>query len=222
MDYNKAKQILLMHGSGTYDVAGKPLLFEDGFLGSLRPYRGLLEKNFHLVMEALFVVGETIHASAQVDRDLVQSLWTMCTRAYSWGVHPEGMLQRNKLITRTDAQRLERWIGIIEETVLGLLRGCPPHYAIDSYAERILDEGWWDNIVFFIPLMERAISDETRIDQSVVAAALGKLGSKARTALPALYQAAVRRYTWYTPEDRCTEETRAIIKQAIDSIEAAL
>src|SRR5687768_8570129 len=99
MTYDEARLLLLMHGSGTYDADGQPLVAEDGFLGSLRPYRGLVEKNFHLVMEALFTVGEILHRSPQVERELVHSMWTMCSLARCWGLHPEGMLQRNKLIT---------------------------------------------------------------------------------------------------------------------------
>jgi hypothetical protein len=49
---------------------------EDGFTASLRPYSGLHEKNFHLIMEALLVVGERIHREPQVDRELVKAVWS--------------------------------------------------------------------------------------------------------------------------------------------------
>ena len=63
MTYEEARLLLLMHGSGTVDAAGRPMEVEDGFLGSLRPYRGSIEKNFHLGMEALLTVGETLYRS---------------------------------------------------------------------------------------------------------------------------------------------------------------
>jgi hypothetical protein len=218
---DEAKHCLLMHGSGTLDSVGQPLVLEDGFLGSLRPYRGLLEKNFHIVMEALFVVGEEISCSPQIDCDLVESLWSMCTSARCWGVRPDGILQRDKLITAAETIRLAQWVGTVESTAQGLLRGCPPHYWVHKYAQYINDVGWWDNIGFFIPLMERALLDEDLSDPSIVVEALGKMGGMARSALPALYEAASRVYSWYLPEDRCTEEVRRSIRQAIRSIENA-
>jgi hypothetical protein len=51
--------------------------------------------------------------------------------------------------------------------------------------------------------------------------ALGALGVKARSALPTLYQALERRYTYYSPEERCTEEVREVIQRAIANIERA-
>lgn len=221
MDYETAKHILLMHGSGTWDHSGEPTAQTDGFLGGLRPYSGLQEKNFHIVMEALLVVGEALHQSPQVDRDLVLSLWEMCSLVRRWGIHPKGMLPRNNLITPGDAERLEKWVDVIESTAWGLLRGLAPYEEVERYAEYITHAGWWDNIDFFIPLMHRAISDDTHPDPSVIAEALGKLGAKAQFTLPELYRAAERRYSCYAPEDRCTEEVRGIVRRAIRDIEAA-
>ena len=222
MTYDEAKHLLLLHGPGTESAQGEPLIAEQGFLHSLRPYEGnLVEKNFHLVMEALFTVGDVVHRSRMVDRDLVHALWTMCSTARGWGLHPEGMLQRNKLISRDDTGRLERWVDTIESTAFGSLGGRPPHYSIFRYAEYVTEAGWWDNIDFFIPLLERAISDTDLSEPSIAAEALGKIGGKARPALPTLYQALARQYVYYTPEDRCTEEVRGVIQHAIDQIEAA-
>ena len=221
MNYGEAKNVPLMHGSGTYDASGEPVALDDGFLGSLRPFKGLIENNFHLVMESLLTAGDEIYRSPQVDRDLVESLWSMRSLARSWGVSPDGMLQRNKLITPADTSRLELWIDIVERTALGLLIGCPPHSEVERYAQYVIDVGWRDNIDFFVPLMVDAVEDADNSDPSVVAEALGKLGRKARSALPALSQAVTRTYSWYSPEDKCTEEVRGHIRQAIQNIENA-
>ena len=221
MTYDEARLLLLMHGAGTEDAEGQPLIAKDGFVGSLRPYRGLIEKNFHLVMEALFTVGESLRDAPVVDRKLAHSLWSMCLTARHWGVHPAGMLQRNKLITPADTTRLEAWIDVVESTAMGVLLGHPLHYMIDRYAQYAIDFGWWDNIDFFIPLMQRVLVDPDWIDPTVVVAALGKLGRLAAPLLPLLHEALARRYAWYQPEERCTEEMRGVIRQAIQSIEAA-
>jgi hypothetical protein len=221
MDYSKARHQLLLHGPGTCDATGQPLILEDGFVASLRPYSGLHEKNFHLVMQALLVVGERIHREPQVDRELVKAVWSICETGRSWGLHPDGMLQRNKLITTADTKRLELWIDTIEGTVLHLLGGWSPHWAVTEYAEYVVAVGWWENIASFLPLLGHAVSDpdlpagaiEVTVD------ALGKLGRLAASTLPELRAAELRSYTWYTPEERCTEDVRARIRAAILAIE---
>lgn len=222
MNYAEALHRLLLHGPGTTDARGEPLVLEDGFLGCLRPYTGLQEKNFHHLMEAVFVVGDQFRQGSQVDREVVEAMWFICSTARNWGLHPDGMLQRNKLITAADTARLERWVDVIEVTALRLLQGWPPHWAVVAYAEYVASAGWSGNIAAFVPLLERAVSDPEVGDliESVVDA-LGKLGSLAATVVPALRLAERRSYTWYTPEDRCTEEVRSLIRGAIQAIAGA-
>jgi hypothetical protein len=221
MTLDEAKHNLLMHGSGTYSASGQSMALDDGFLGSLRPYRGLQEKNFHLVMEALFVWGEQIRLSPHVDRSVVESLWSMCALARYWGVSPTGMLQRNRLITESDAKRIEMWIDTIERTAWGFLRGNPPEMEVERYANYVASVGWWENIDFFIPFMLRGLEDPELTDPSVLAEAFGKLGTKGQSALPLLYRAEARTYSFCLPADICTEEVREIVRRAIESIENA-
>jgi hypothetical protein len=223
VDFEEAKKQLLLHGSGSYDAAGQVLVLEDGFLGSLRPYRGLREKNFHIVMEALLTVGERVYLDRQVDRDLIETVWSMCWYARAWGLRPDGMLHRNRLIKAEDASRLERWIQTVEQTALRLLAGQPPHLIIYHYAEYIVQAGvWWDNIPFFITLMDRAVSDPDTFDAiEMILNALAKLGGLAKAVLPTLREAQRRTYTWEIPPERCTDSVRATIQNAIQSIEAA-
>src|SRR5262245_12291396 len=98
-------------------------LDESGFLGMLRPYRGLREENFHEVMAALAVLGPKWSTETTVDRELIASLWAMCLLARTWGVEPCGMLRRNHLISDADVQRLEEWINIISWAVFFLIDG---------------------------------------------------------------------------------------------------
>lgn len=220
MDYEEAKLQLLLHGPGSRECAGQPSLLNDGFVGSLRPYSGLHEGNFHLVIEAVLTVGIRIHSEPMLDRDLVHAVWYMCSTARSWGLQPGGLLQRNKLITAADTARLELWVNTLERTVLNLLGSWPPHHAVYYYAEYIVEVGWWDNVAFFVALMEQAVSDPEIFDGiETIVQALSKLGKLASAALPALREAEQREYTWYVPEERCTEEVRAQIRRAIQAIE---
>jgi hypothetical protein len=215
MNYAEAKHLLLIHGSGFTDVTGKPIFLEDGFLGSLRPYRGLRDQNFHSVMQALLVVGELWAASPMVDRDLIQSVWTICTRARVWGLDPNGMLQRNKLISADDVKKLDRWVHLIERTALGLLAHPKPWIWIDGYAEYLAHWPPGDNIKFFVPLMVRFLEDPETLEPTNVAAALGKLGKLAHGALPSLRAAARRKYSKW-----CDDEAHKEIDEAIRLIGA--
>jgi hypothetical protein len=220
MEYTEARHQLLLHGPGTTDATGQPVVLEDGFLGCLRPYTGLREGNFHLVMEALLSVGERLHQTPQLDREPVYAVWSICHTARAWGLAPGGMLQRNRLITDADSARLERWVDTLEVVALRLLGGWPAHHAVYHYAEYVAEVGWWDNTAFLVGLMGRAVADPGISDAiEMMARALGKLGARATAALPALREAERREYAWYTPADRCTEEVRAQLRGAIQAIE---
>ena len=127
MTTDEAKLLLLMHSFCHPDIHHPKM--ETGFLGSLRPYRGLKVENFHEVMTALRVLAPLLQES-QVDRDIVGALWSICDLSYSWGVHPEGMLRRNDLIAHADVVRLERWGNRISYASRILLGGVSGDAAI--------------------------------------------------------------------------------------------
>jgi hypothetical protein len=77
MNDEEAKRQLQLH-LGVLDEGRRGWVLEDGFVTGLRPYKGLNERNIHQVMEALLTIGEHLHRSAEVDRDLVYTVWSMC------------------------------------------------------------------------------------------------------------------------------------------------
>lgn len=186
MNRDEAKYELLMHGSGTQSESGEPVAYNDGFPGMLRPYKGLRESNFHRVMEALLTVGEALYAAESADRDLVASLWSMCSSMRRWALDSDGMLQSNKLVTDEDTLRLSRWINIVESTAHGLLHGCPPYLQIERYCEYVSELGHGHNAEFFVPLMIQYLDDPAIADPTGVVKALGSLGAVAASALPSL------------------------------------
>jgi hypothetical protein len=118
----EAKEALLLHAFSHPDSATDPRA-EAGFLGSLRPFRGLNERNFVDVMAALRIVAPQLAGPGPLDRELVSALWGICHYALAWGVHPDGMLQRNKLITAADTDQLAGWVQEISYAVSMLLDG---------------------------------------------------------------------------------------------------
>ena len=125
MTEDEAKQRLLSH-------AGPDL--ETGFLRMLRPYGGLREESFHQVMDALAVLGPSLGRGSTVDRQVMEALWGICVLGRGWGVEPDGMLRRNKLISEDDVQRLAEWIRIISWAVFFLIEGSP-EAAFDEYKQ---------------------------------------------------------------------------------------
>jgi hypothetical protein len=94
-----------------------------GFLGSLRPFTGLREENFHEVMAALRTLAPTLQEDA-VARDVVAGLVGVCHLGRAWGVHPEGMLRLNGLIPDEDVARLEAWVWTISYATMCVLDGA--------------------------------------------------------------------------------------------------
>jgi hypothetical protein len=99
----------------------------------LRPYHGLKEENFHEVMEAIISLAQPLGSDPLLERDLINALWGLCHYARQWGVHPDGMLRRNNLISASDVARLENWIDTITSTVALLLDGADLETASDGY-----------------------------------------------------------------------------------------
>ncbi len=73
-------------------------------------------------MDALAVLHPHFK-EADLDREVMNALWGMCFFARAWGVHPNGMLRRNNLISVADVDKLERWINAIGYAVAMLLGG---------------------------------------------------------------------------------------------------
>jgi hypothetical protein len=118
MDAARAKELLLLHSTGHPDI--RHATWAGGFLGSLRPYSGLRERNFHEVMAAVVALAPELRRE-RVDREVVAPLWALCFYARLWGVDPDGMLSHNNLISPEDTARLGGWVRAIEWAVAMLL-----------------------------------------------------------------------------------------------------
>lgn len=127
----EARELLLLHSFSYHDLDHPKMV--GGFLGSLRPYQGLNEKNFHELMEAIGVLAPQLQAE-KVDREIVSALWAICFLARLWGLEPDGMLQRNGLIAPEDIKRLSDWLEILGYAVMILLEGVDVEEAFSPYA----------------------------------------------------------------------------------------
>lgn len=99
--------------------------WSNGFLGMLRPYQGLIERNFHEVMAAIVVLQRPLQRQ-DVPRVVISALWGICHYARSWGLDDGGMLRRNNLITPEEIQTLDVWVNMIEDVLTTLLDSEEP------------------------------------------------------------------------------------------------
>lgn len=105
-----AARIRLSEHAFVYDLDSSFLT--DGFLGRLRPYRGLDEDCFHDLMATLHTLADEF-ASPRVDRTIIGDALAICFYARAWGVRPDGMLVADGAISPDDSNRLAGWIDHI-------------------------------------------------------------------------------------------------------------
>lgn len=124
-------ELLLFHSFSHPDIDHPKM--ETGFLKSLRPCQGHRnEQNFHEIMEAIRVLAPSFQQPT-VDQEVVCSIWTVCELARAWGIHPDGMLQRNHLIKTEDVKLLADWIGCISFATMILLDKGGLDVAFEEY-----------------------------------------------------------------------------------------
>lgn len=95
----------------------RQVLFPNGFLASLRPYTGLREENFLQVLGAIIALAPHLAGKTLLERRLVSGLWELVQRARAWGLDPHGMIQRNKLMSAADTERLWFWVTCLEMAI---------------------------------------------------------------------------------------------------------
>lgn len=222
MDLVKATQILLRHCGEPEDK--DPLgdaAHSHSLLASLRPYSGLREELFHECLQASYIVCDEIVKSRFADPRLISNIWNMCSLSRQWGLHSDGMLRRNKLISSEDLDRLTHWINCLESLFIRSLYGKPVYYQAETYCSYIADYQFGDNVDFFFPYIKAYLEDdECSRMPSEVARGLATIGPLAKSFLPLLRELHERSYDWYSPTKRCTEESRLALKEAIAKIES--
>ncbi|MCO5169406.1 MAG: hypothetical protein M9894_23935 [Planctomycetes bacterium] len=134
LDSVSALNALLAHAGNRSDDPRS----DTGFTGMLRPYTGLRESNFVEVMEALYCLRDELRGDL-IPRCCVASAWDLCRTARTLGLSPRTSLQRNRLISADDVQRLASWVETIEASTLFLLHGKDDSIAFFGMIRLIAD-----------------------------------------------------------------------------------
>ena len=131
---------LLAKHSFTHDDLDD-LTMANGFLGSLRPYRGSLNHDAFIdVMACLRAVGPALSTDDMIQRNTISNLWTICHLARDWATHPDGMLQRNNLISDTDIATITEWVDCISYATMIFLDCQDPIEAFAQYEDYTSDQ----------------------------------------------------------------------------------
>ncbi len=136
MDKNKAKELLSFHSMRNSDIDNPK--WENGFLGSLRPFRGELHKeNFLEVMECLRALKDEL-ASPAIEQGIVSDIVSIVHLTRAWA-STYGMLGTNHLLTEEQTKHLLAWVDIIECCFMFLLEDAPEE-AFTDYEDYLNDK----------------------------------------------------------------------------------
>lgn len=124
MTLDEARERLRFHDGSHPDVEDPRR--EQGFLPSLRPYRGLDEAAYRDLIACVDAVADHLRHAGALDREVINALWGICHFARAWGLAEDGMLRQNNLITPADQARLDGWITAISYRVAMWLDGNAP------------------------------------------------------------------------------------------------
>lgn len=128
MDYDAAVEQLTFHCGSNPNVDDPR--WEDGFLQTLRPYRGTLNQDaWNSVLDCVDAVSTHLQTASAIDRSVISSLWGILHYARSWALHPDGMLPRNDLISKEDQETLSGWLEELAERISVMLdEGTDPKH----------------------------------------------------------------------------------------------
>lgn len=120
MDFETAIEKLSFH-CGSNPAVDDPR-WENGFLQTLRPYSGTLRVDVWMdLLDCVEAVSDHLSNANTLDRRLMNSLWGICHFARTWGIHEDGMLVRNRLITAEDRLKLHDWICTLSDRIAMML-----------------------------------------------------------------------------------------------------
>lgn len=97
--------------------------WENGFLATLRPYRGLRLDAMANVDACVRAVSTHLRDAPCLDREIVSSLWAIVHYGRWWALDENSMLKRNKLISANDAARLSAWLDDLADRIMQLIGG---------------------------------------------------------------------------------------------------
>lgn len=112
---------LLSFHSGRNDDIDNPK-WTNGFLGSLRPFRGELnENNFIEIMDCLQTIADDF-ITESISQPLIYDIYNIIHLGRRWA-EDDSPLMSNRIMTDEQQKTLIRWVDIIQDCLFYLLNG---------------------------------------------------------------------------------------------------
>lgn len=108
----------------------------DGLLTSLRPFRRLEPDHLTELLDAVRALHGQVEATGTVPLHVVDVALAILTTVHLWALEPDGMLQRNKLLSQADLESLTNWWREFGEAVNMLV-----HYGACATTWTVLTRG---------------------------------------------------------------------------------
>ena len=119
MTYEEAIELLTLHNFSHDDLEHPKM--QSGFVRMLRPFDGNLnEENFNEVMAAINCLAHKLQED-YIDRRILANILGICQSIWLWALTPEGMLQRNKLLSEDQICLLTQWFDSIFNRLVELV-----------------------------------------------------------------------------------------------------
>lgn len=136
MNIEEAKELLSFHSTRNENINDSR--WENGFLGSLRPFRGeLCQENFIEVMECLKTLKDEL-IKPTIDQTIVSDIVSIIHLTRVWASQ-EGMLGSNHLLNEEQTKHLLAWVDIIESCFMFLLEEAEEE-AFTDYEDYLNDQ----------------------------------------------------------------------------------
>ena len=119
MTFDEAKEQLRFHCSTDRRVDDPR--WAAGFLSSLGAYNGLKREVMEDVRRCFAAVRDHLGSAPSIDREVINSLWGIVHFGRAWAIEPDGMLQRNQLISDADAAELKVWLEELSYDIASVL-----------------------------------------------------------------------------------------------------
>ena len=134
MNIELAKELLSFHSCRNDDINNPK--WENGFLGSLRPFQGkIYKKNLKKIKECIKTLEIEIKKE-NIDKNIVSDIISIIHLTRVW-VSEKGILGENNLLTNEQTKYLLTWVDIIESCFMSLLEGASEEafFDYDDYCD---------------------------------------------------------------------------------------
>ncbi len=217
MDNIEAKKYISKHGSG-YLNTDDELKDLDNLRDRLHEYGEIKNEYFYEIIKSLFILSDEISQNNKIDRELIHSIWYICTILRS-AIENERDPTFYYNTPVLDKDRIAIWLKIIESIMLNLLNGFSKEDVFTTIAScnnfYKLELKWSFLIPTYIKKLENSFYYESAPffdDEISICEYLGEFKEEALIAMPVLKKIA---------NSHKSQELKEFAKKTIHAIQKA-